>query len=192
MKVNWMFLVLTLVLVSCNTKPAMDSGLVTKESIREEITQMDDSLKFYFDEMMDDKRSDLPHSSIDKAIELHQRYYAKFPKDEYAAECLDKIHQLHLQKKEYGKSVQICDTLFVHYPTYKKISDVYFSAATTYDYLLSDSTNARKYYQVLLDSPKTNKAIKKEIKMRLPYLGMSPEEMAEQINLEVEEVLKGK
>jgi outer membrane protein assembly factor BamD (BamD/ComL family) len=192
MKVNWVYLLLTLVLFSCNTKPAVDNGFVTKESVREKITQIDDSLQFYFDEMMDNKRSDLPYSTIDKAIALHQTYYSKFPNDDYAAESLDKIHQLHLQKKEYGKSVQICDTLFVHYPKYKNISEVYFSAATTYDYLLSDSTNARKYYQVLLDSPKTSKATKKEIKMRLPYLGMSPEEMAGQINLEVEEVLKGK
>lgn len=187
-----MYLLLALVLMSCKAKPELDNGVVTKDSLKKEIALIDDSLKFYFDEIMDDKRSELPQSTIDKAIELHHTYYYKFPKDEYAAECLDKIHQLHLQKKEYGKSVQVADTLFVHYPKYDNITEVYFSAATTYDYLLGDTANARKYYQVLLNSPKTSKAVKKEVEMRLPYIGMSPEEMAGQINLEVDEVLKGK
>ena len=192
MKRNWFYLLIVLVMVSCKAKPYVDSGITTKEDIREEITQIDDSLKLYFEEIMDNKRSELPTSTIEKAIELHYKYYERFPEDDYAATCLDKIHQLHLQKKEYGKSVQICDTLFVHYPKYDNISEVYFSAATTYDYLLMDTVNARKYYQILLDSPKTSKATKKEIAMRMPYIGKSPEEMAEQINLEVEEVLKGK
>lgn len=192
MKVSLFFLMLTFIMMSCKAKSELDSGLVTKESVREEIKVIDDSLKFYFDEIMDDKRSELPVSTIEKAIDLHFRYYSKFPKDEYAATCLDKIHQLHLQKKEYGKSVQICDTLFVNYPKYDKINEVYFSAATTYDYLLSDTANARKYYQVLLDSPKTSKSTRKEIEMRLPYLGKSPEQMAEEINVEVEELLKAK
>lgn len=192
MKVSLFFLMLTFIMMSCKAKSELDSGLVTKESVREEITVIDDSLKFYFEEIMDNKRSELPVSTIEKAIELHFRYYSKFPKDEYAATCLDKIHQLHLQKKEYGKSVQICDTLFVNYPKYDKINEVYFSAATTYDYLLSDTANARKYYQVLLDSPKTSKSTRKEIEMRLPYLGKSPEQMAEEINVEVEELLKTK
>ncbi len=192
MKMNLFFLALTCVLLSCNAKPEVETGLATKESVREEITVIDDSLKFYFDEIMDNKRSELPVSTIDKAIELHYKYYAKFPQDEFSATCLDKIHQLHLQKKEYGKSVQVCDTLFVNYPKYDKINEVYFSAATTYDYLLSDTANARKYYQVLLDSPKTSKSTRKEIEMRLPYLGKSPEQMAEEINVEVEELLKAK
>ena len=181
-----------LLMVSCKAKPDVDNGYTTKESVREEITQIDDSLKFYYDEIMDDKRSELPISTIDKAIELHQKYYNNYPKEEFAATCLDKIHQLQLQKKEYGKSVQICDTLFVKYPSYENITEVYFSAATTYDYLLSDTTNARKYYQILLDSPKTGKSMRKEIEIRMPYLGMSPEEMASQISVEVGEVLKTK
>lgn len=192
MKKNWLFLLLVLLVVSCKANPEVENGSKTKDSIREEITQIDDSLKFYFEEIMDNKRSELPISTIDKAIELHHEFYAKFPEDEYSAECLNKIHQLHLQKKEYGKSVQICDTLFVHYPNYEKINEVYFSAATTYDYLLSDTVNAKKYYQVLIASPSASKSVKKEIEMRLPYLGKSPEEMAEEINVEVEQVLKGK
>ncbi len=192
MKVNWFFSLLVLVVVSCKANPEVQNEEISKESVKEEITQIDDSLKFYYEEIMDNKRAELPSSTIDKAIEIHYKYYSKYPDDTYAAECLDKIHQLHLQKKEYGKSVQICDTLFVHYPKYDKISEVYFSAATTYDYLLADTTNARKYYQILLDSPKTSKSIKKEIEMRLPYIGKSPEEMAAEINLEVEQILKGK
>lgn len=183
---------LVLMLVSCQEKPDIDNGYVTKESVLEEIARIDDSLKIYYEEIMDNKRNELPISTLEKAIDLHRKFYNKFPEEEYAATCLDKIHQLHLQKKEYGKSVQICDTLFVHYPNYENISEVYFSAATTYDYLLADTSNARKYYQHLLDSPKTSKSIKKEIKMRLPYLGMTPEEMAGQINLEVDEILKEK
>lgn len=190
MKIKGFYLLLTLMLVSCKGKAEVDNGLITKESVRKEIELIDDSLKFYYEEIMDNKRNELPTSTLEKAIDLHFKYYSNFPKEEYAATCLDKIHQLHLQKKEYGKSVKVCDTLFVHYPNYENISEVYFSAATTYDYLLADTSNARKYYQHLLDSPKTNKSIKKEIEMRLPYLGLTPEEMAGKINLEVEEILK--
>lgn len=175
---------------SCKSKEVVvDDGRPNAVAMKAKIAEMDDSLKIYFEEIMDNKRMSLPVGSIQKAIDLHYNFYIAFPKDEYAPVCLDKMHQLYLQDQSFGKSVKICDTLLKHYPDYKNRNEVYYSAATTYDYMLNDTLNAHKFYNLLLNSPKTSKALKEEIRIRLPYLGKSPEEMAEEISKEVSGIL---
>lgn len=182
-----------MVLASCKGAGKSEvNGVPTAENLREEITVMDDSLRLYYEEIMDNKRAELPEASIEKTIQLHKRFYTLFPKDEFAPEAMDKVHQLYLQTNQYGKSVDICKELFEKYPSYKAINSVMYSAATTYDYMLRDTTQARVYYEKLLSAQKVSPETKKEIGIRLNYLGDSPEEMAEKISREVGKLLKDK
>lgn len=174
-----LFFGLILTFASCGPNTENPDGRPTPDALKAQIQQADDSLKTYYAEVMKEERSKIPASSIEKAIDLHRLFYVYYPKDEFAPECLDKMHQLYLQEKSYRKSVETCDTLIAKYPAYKKRNEVYLSAASTYDYMLKDSVNAKKYYNLLLQSPKIDKDTKESVAFRMKHLSLSLDEMIE-------------
>lgn len=177
MKNVWMAFSLLLLLLSCGVTTENPDGRPTEEVLKAQITEMDDSLKLYYAEVMNGNADKVPVRALEKTIDLHFQFYHYYPTDEFAPECLDKIHQLHLQNKEYTKSVQTCDTLIAKYPTYKNRNEVYLSAASTYDYFLRDSTNAKKYYELVLKNPKLDQDTRESVQFRLKHLGLTLDEM---------------
>lgn len=168
---------LALLAVRCGETTENPDGRPTADALKEQIAEMDDSLKVYYAEVMNGNSDKVPVRALEKTIDLHFQFYHYYPKDEFAPACLDKIHQLHLQNKEYTKSAKACDTLIAKYPTYKNRNEVYLSAGSTYDYFLRDSTNAKKYYELLLKNPKLDKDTRESVQFRMKHLGLTLDEM---------------
>ncbi len=177
------FIVLSLVLiglVSCaGTKTENADGTPTIEKLKSEIQMIDDSLKLYYQQVMNNQLESVPNDAIQKTIDAHLTFYHFYPKDEFSAECLDKVHQLYIQQKLYVKSVEIADTLLNEFPKYKGKKDVLYSIATTYDFMLNDLVNAKKYYEKILMLPKLDKETRENISTRIKLMGMSLDEMIE-------------
>lgn len=177
-KMNLLFVTLVLVAFGCGNGANEDKRPPAAD-LKKEIAQTDDSLKYYFKQVMDGKLETVPVFTLNKAIDQHLAFYRYYPKDKFAAECLDKAHQLYLQTKEYGSSVLTCDTLIAAYPKYKNRKDVYLSAASTCDYMLRDTTKAKTYYQLLLKSPGVDEETRENVAFRLKHLSMTFDEMIE-------------
>ena len=172
--------VLIIGLVSCaGTKTENADGSPTIEKLKSDIQLIDDSLKVYYQQVMNNQIESVPNDAIQKTIDAHLTFYHYYPKDEFSAECLDKVHQLYLQQKLYVKSVEIADTLLIEFPKYKGKKDVLYSIATTYDFMLNDIAKAREYYEKLLEIPKLDKETRENISSRVKLMGMSLEEMIE-------------
>lgn len=166
-------------LAACGEKNTAEDGRPSQEELKAAIHKTDDSLKIYYKEIMAGNTEKLPSGAIQKAIDAHLAYYHYYPKEAYAAECLDKVHQLYMQDKKYVSAVEICDTLIAKYPSYPNRNDVLLDAASTYDYMLRDTTHARKYYEMLLTSNKISTETKGEIEYRLSHLHLTLDEMIE-------------
>jgi hypothetical protein len=170
--------VLIIGLVSCaGTKTENADGSPTIEKLKSDIQLIDDSLKVYYQQVMNNQIESVPNDAIQKTIDAHLTFYHYYPKDEFSAECLDKVHQLYIQQKLYVKSVEIANTLLTEFPKYKGKKDVLYSIATTYDFMLNDTVNARKYYEKVLEIPKLDKETRENISSRVNLMGMSLDEM---------------
>ena len=167
-------------LVSCaGTKTENPDGTPTIEKLKSDIQLIDDSLKVYYQQVMNNQLESVPNDAIQKTIDAHLTFYHYYPKDEFSVECLDKVHQLYIQQKLYVKSVEIANTLLTEFPKYKRKKDVLYSIATTYDFMLNDTVNARKYYEKVLEIPKLDKETRENISSRVKLMGMSLDEMIE-------------
>lgn len=177
------FIVFSVVLVglaSCaGTKTENADGTPTIEKLKYDIQVIDDSLKHYYQQVMNNQIESVPNDAIQKTIDAHLTFYHYYPKDEFSAECLDKVHQLYIQQKLYVKSVEIADTLLAEFPKYKGKKDILYSIATTYDFMLNDTVNAKKYYEKMLAIPKLDKETRENIAARINLIGMSLDEMIE-------------
>ncbi len=177
-KLNLIFGLL-LVMAACGGNAEHEDGRPTEDKLKADIQQIDDSLKIYYGAVMNGETDKIPPSSLQKAIDLHLAYYHYYPEGKYAAEYLDKVQQLYMQEKSYLKSAQVCDTLIAKFPAYKNRGEVLLSAASTYDYFLKDSEHAKKYYEMLLKTPKVSAETKENVKFRLQHLDLTLDEMAE-------------
>jgi tetratricopeptide (TPR) repeat protein len=167
-------------LVRCaGTKTENADGTPTIEKLHSDIQLVDDSLKLYYQQVMNNQIESVPNEAIQKTIDAHLTFYHFYPKNEFSAECLDKVHQLYIQQKLYVKSVEIADTLLAEFPKYKGKKDVLYSIATTYDFMLNDTLNAKKYYEKMLAIPKLDKETRENIAARINLMGMSLDEMIE-------------
>jgi hypothetical protein len=172
--------VFAVIMASCaGTKTENSDGTPTVEKLKSDIQMIDDSLKIYYQQVMNNQIESVPNDAIQKTIDAQLTFYHYYPKDEFSAECLDKVHQLYIQQKLYVKSVEIADTLLAKFPKYKGKKDVLYSVATTYDFMLNDAVNAKKYYEKILAMPKIDKETKENISTRIKLMGMSLDEMIE-------------
>ena len=167
-------------LVSCaGTKTENADGTPTIEKLKSDVQLIEDSLKIYYQQVMNNQIESVPNDAIQKTIDAHLTFYHYYPKDKFSSECLDKVHQLYIQQKLYVKSVEIANTLLIEFPKYKGKKDVLYSIATTYDFMLNDTVNARKYYEKLLEISKLDKETRENISSRVKLMGMSLDEMIE-------------
>lgn len=167
------------VLSCAGTKTENVDGTPTIDKLKSDIQIVDDSLKIYYQRVMNNEIEIVPNDAIQKTIDAHLTFYHYYPKDEFSAECLDKVHQLYIQQKLYVKSVEIADSLLKEFPSYKGKKEVLYSIATTYDFMLNDMVKAKKYYEKILALPKLDKETKEKISTRIKLMGMSLDEMIE-------------
>ncbi|MES2589665.1 MAG: hypothetical protein V4622_11850 [Bacteroidota bacterium] len=175
--------VLAFFLIQCSSK----SDTSSPEALKERITELDDSLKFLYKEIMNDQTKEIPTKTIDRTIKAYLDFQSKFPKDKYSATCLDKVQQLYLQKKDYRKSMTYTNLLLEKYPKYEKRASLLLNAGSTSD-MLNDKFNVERYYTMLLkENPNLEKETKEMVEFRLEHIDLTFEQL---IELQMEKISK--
>lgn len=174
------FFFLGLVLQSCKSQVTNAPEKMNKQELKAEIQQTDDSLKIVYAAFMKDPNQLVPQRLLEKAKSLNLQYYRKFPKDPFAPECLDKYQQLLANDKNYQQAALYADTLVQQYPKYPKRASVLLGLGSTYDMLLHDSLQVRRYYTMLLNEyPKLDAETREQLEFRLAHLDLTFDEMIE-------------
>jgi hypothetical protein len=146
-----------------------------KEDLRGRITSYEDSLA----NLQKDPQKAAQITSLAQ-IELINRlktYTKAFPKDTFSADCLFKIHMIYEHLRAPREARAYGDTLLERFPDYKNRLLVIESLGSSYDINAPrDTAMVRKYYTLLLESPKIPTQKKKDIKARLAKLDLTFEE----------------
>ena len=167
-------------LVSCG-EGAVDNE-ISKNKLKNRIKEMEDSIA----QIQNNPETGGKITSLTN-IELINRltaYYRAFPKDDYSADCLFKIHMKFGELNANEKSVAYGDTLLSLFPNYKNKDFLLESMASAYDiYILPrDTSKVRKYYELLLKDETVSATKKKDIKARLSHLNLTFDEYILQLN----------
>lgn len=186
MKQFALFALVGILLFSCsNEETKKTSNVPTKEYLKGEINKMNDSLQIMYKKMMEEPGYKFPYLAINEAVYYHLQYYKFYPKDNYSAECLDKVQQLYLQKKAYELSLKYTDTLLLKYPNYKGRPNLLLNAGSTGE-ILQDTSIIRKYYtQLLTENPKLNPETKQMVTFRLKHLDLTFDQL---IDLQIKKI----
>lgn len=177
---KYSFLIFVALIIAACGGEETKTGTPSQQEMKTAINQMNDSLQLMFDDVMNGKLDKVPSLAIYETVNRYLAYYHAFPKDAYAAECLDRVHQLYLQEKVYDLSVQYGDTLLQKYPDYKGRANIYLSLGSTYDVMLRDTAKVRLYYSKLLNEfPKLPSETKDMVAFRLKHLDKTFDQMIE-------------
>lgn len=152
----------------------------TKEELVSKIKVMEDSLRGLQANLNTIKQ--IPNLTHFELINRLLDYYHSYPKDGYAAECLDKVHMKYSGLGIHEKAVQFADTLLNNYPNYINRAMVLESQGSTYDIFIQprDTQKIRYYYELLLkENPTMEKDKRDGIKDRLKHLDMTFDEFIE-------------
>ncbi len=169
------FLVIIFTLIkivfSCGADPKKKE--LTREDYKVRIKQMEDSISLI--QKNPNAASKMPSLTNIELINRLLAYYQAFPKDEYAADCLFKVHMKYGELQAHYKAVAYGDTLLKHFPNYKNRDFLLESIGSTYDVYIDprDTSKVRYYYELLLKEKSLNKDKKMELKLRLKYLHLN-------------------
>ena len=157
-----------LLLSSCGNNPKVDEN--SREALKNKITEIEDSISAL------QKKSSEPIPNL-TSIELINRltaYYKAFPKDEYAADCLFKLHMKLTELNANEKALEYGDTLLLNFPNYKNKDFILESLGSTYDFIIQprDTSKVRYYYSLLLKEKKIPKEKREGIENRLKHLDL--------------------
>ncbi len=135
-----------LLLYSCGNKPEVDKN--SREALKNKITEMEDSISA----LQKESSETIPNLTSIELINRLTAYYTAFPKDNYSADCLFKIHMKFSELNAEEKALAYGDTLLLSFPNYKNRDFILESMASTYDVLIEprDTSKIRYYYSLLL------------------------------------------
>ena len=174
------FVAIFLILAACGG--GSNENEISKNNLKKKIKQMEDSIsKIQSDPQTGGK---LPTLTNIELINRLTAYYRAFPKDEYSADCLFKIHMKFGELNAHEKSVAYGDTLLSIFPNYKNKDFLLESMASAYDiYILPrDTSKVRHYYDLLLKDNHVTDSKKKDIRARLNHLNLTFDEYILQLN----------
>jgi len=151
-------------------------GSGSRVELKSRIKEMEDSIR--------DLQANLPQTKTIPNLtnfELINRlldYYHAYPEDDYAAECLDKVHMKYAGLNILTRAVQYADTLLEKYPNYINRAMVLESQGSSYEYIQPrDTSKIRFYYTKLLkENPKMDREKREGLKFRLRHLDLTFEE----------------
>lgn len=164
---NLIIVLLTIVYSCGNNSKNLE---LTREDYKLKIEQMEDSIT----EIQKDPIAAAKMPSLTN-IELINRlvaYHQAFPKDEYAADCLFKVHMKYGELQAHQNAVVYGDTLLNSFPKYKNRDFLLESIGSTYDVYIEprDTSKIRYYYDLLIKEKTVKNDKREEIKARLKYL----------------------
>ncbi|MCE3295545.1 MAG: hypothetical protein K0R65_1259 [Crocinitomicaceae bacterium] len=177
MKKLFLFAFAAAVIAACSGEAEKQAP--SQKELKTKITKINDSLQVLYKNTMEQSDFRFPKEILDTAIALHLEYYRYYPKNAYAAECLDKVQQLYIQKKEYVLALKYTDTLLVKYPNYPNRATLLLNAGSTGE-ITQNKEVIRKYYTQLLEEfPNINAETKEMVEFRLAHLNLSFDELVE-------------
>ena len=164
-----------------------EEGKVGRVELKSRIKEMEDSIR--------DLQANLPQTKTIPNLthfELINRlldYYHAYPEDDYAAECLDKVHMKYAGLNILTRAVQYADTLLQKYPKYINRAMVLESQGSSYEFIEPrDTAKIRYYYTKLLkENPKMDREKREGLKLRLRHLDLTFEEF---IDYQMNEISK--
>ncbi len=169
-----------LLLASCKNQTASKKTVSSKKNSPLSRNELVSSIKQMEDSIMSLTNSPKPSAKILSLsnVELINRlvsFYQAFPKDPFSAECLFKIHEKYSELQAPKKALDYGDTLLVNFSNYPNREFLLESMCAIYDVdiLPRDTTSLRKYYTLLLKESTVTPEKRKEIQMRLKYIGMN-------------------
>ena len=169
-----------LLLASCKNQTASKKTVSSKKNSPLSRNELVSSIKQMEDSIMSLTNSPKPSAKILSLsnVELINRlfsFYQAFPKDPYSAECLFKIHEKYSELQAHKKALDYGDTLLVNFPNFPNRDFLLESMCAIYDVEIvpRDTTSLRKYNTLLLKEAKVTPEKRKEIQMRLKYIGMN-------------------
>ena len=169
-----------LLLASCKNQTASKKTVSSKKNSPLSRNELVSSIKQMEDSIMSLTNSPKPSAKILSLsnVELINRlfsFYQAFPKDPYSAECLFKIHEKYSELDAPKKALDYGDTLLVNFPNFPNRDFLLESMCAIYDVEIvpRDTTSLRKYNTLLLKEAKVTPEKRKEIQMRLKYIGMN-------------------
>jgi tetratricopeptide (TPR) repeat protein len=184
------YLPLVVFIFSCgqNSKTKEEEKIPTPEEIKKEISEMDDSLSYYYQQMKENKIQDIHPNVFLTTIEKNLSLYRLYPKSAEAPKCLDKVQQLYTQQKQYYLALNFSDTLLSKYPKYKGNALVLLNAGSIADGILNDKKLVEKYYrQLIKDYPSLDKETKEMVEFRLKHIDLTFDQM---IDLQMKNISK--
>lgn len=164
---------------ACSGNETPEKQIPTEKELRTKITKINDSLQLLYKNTMEQSNFRFPKEILDTAIDLHLQFYHLYPENVYSAECLDKVQQLYVQKKEYVLALKYTDTLLVKYPNYPNRATLLLNAGSTGE-ITGDKSVIKKYYTQLLEEfPNINAETKEMVEFRLAHLDLTFDELVE-------------
>ena len=145
-KITIVLCCICLLLYSCRNNPKVDEN--SREALKNKITEMEDSISA----LQKESSEPIPNLTSIELINRLTAYYTVFPKDNYSADCLFKIHMKFSELNAEEKALAYGDTLLLSFPNYKNRDFILESMASTYDVLIEprDTSKIRYYYSLLL------------------------------------------
>lgn len=179
---NILLPVLSICLLALSCSEGSKDNEISKNNLKNKIKQMEDSISKI--QSNPETGGKMPALTNIELINRLTAYYKAFPKDEYSADCLFKIHMKFGELNAHEKSVAYGDTLLNLFPNYKNRDFLLESMASAYDiYILPrDTSKVRHYYDLLLKDKKLSNSKKKDIRARLDHLDLTFDEYILQLN----------
>lgn len=111
----------------------------------------------------------------DKLTEMYLNFADKFPTDTLAPIYLMKAAEVQSNVLHTEKAIELFDRVIANYPDFDEVPMCYFLKGNTYD-LNSQYDEAKKAYQEFVEKY-PNHFMAEQVRIMLPRIGMSPEEM---------------
>lgn len=165
----------TILMASCSSE-----GERSQEEIKTDISDKEAQLAKLSEKI---KSMDELDSANTQLLDVLLEYYHTYPDDEYAANCLSKVHMVHSRSGEYNLAAAYADTLLQKYPKFVDRSQMIESQIQAYEMLIKPRNveKIKKYLQLWL---KENKNAPKEkiedMQYHLKYVDMSLEDRMRQ------------
>lgn len=168
MRLVHLIFILTL-LVACSE--------TNKEDVQIEIDQLEK-------ELSKADPSDLDNIELlrDSLTNTLLKYYRQNPNDDYAPECLDKVHFIYSAKGDYVNAARYADTIISEYPNYINRLMVIESQYNNYDMFIKprDKEKVKYYLEMLLTEDKNMSDERRaEFEYRLEFIDLTIEQLME-------------
>lgn len=152
----------------CGNNTKVD--VTSRKALKNKITEMEDSIALIIKNPKE--AAAMPSLTSIELINRLTAYYIAFPKDEYSADCLFKLHMKFSELNANEKALAFGDTLLLNFPNYKNREFLLESMASTYDLIIEprDTSKVRYYYSLLLKDIKTPKKKREDIEKRLKFI----------------------